>query len=113
MRVTNEFMSISSDPENVLAAMADLAALQTKLQTLRGLAARLEQNRVAVSVAVELLHRRVLDGRTAAGAGLAAAGAEGVEAAGAGLQQTQEQHGALARQARQQQVKARVCHNNT
>lgn len=85
--------------------MADLAALQAKLETLGRLAARLEQHRVAVGGAVELLHGRLLDGRAAAGAGVAAAGAaEGVEAGGAGLQQTQEQHGALARQARQQQV---------
>ncbi len=84
--------------------MADLAALQTKLETLGWLAAGLEQHRVAVGVAVELLHGRLLDGRTAAGAGVAAGGAEDVEAGGAGLQQTQEQHGALARQARQQQV---------
>ena len=84
--------------------MADLAALQTKLETLGRLAASLEQHRVAVGVAVELLHGRVLYGRTAAGAGVAAAGAKGVKAGGAGLQQTQEQHGDLARQARQQQV---------
>lgn len=84
--------------------MADLAALQTKFKTLGWLAARLEQHRVAVGVAVELLHRHFLYGRTAAGAGVAAGGAEGVEAGGTGLQQTQEQHGALARQARQQQV---------
>ena len=88
----------------LLAAMADLAALQAKLQTLDWLAARLHQHRVAVGVAVELLHGRLLDGRTAAGANVAAAGAEGVEAGRTGLQQTQEQHGALARQARQQQV---------
>lgn len=84
--------------------MADLAALQTKLEALGGLAARVEQHRVAVGVAAELLHRRLLHGWTAAGAGLAAGGAEGVEAGGTGLQQTQEQHGALARQARQQQL---------
>lgn len=84
--------------------MADLAALQTKLKTLGRLAARLKQHRVAVGMAVELLHGRLLYGRAAAGAGVAATGAEGVEAGGARLQQTQEQHGALAPQARQQQV---------
>lgn len=84
--------------------MADLAALQTKLKTLSWLTTRLKQHRVAVGMAVELLHRRVLDGRTAAAARMAAGGAEGVEARGTGLQQTQEQHGALARQARQQQL---------
>lgn len=84
--------------------MADLTALQTKLQTFSRLAAGPEQHRVAVSMAVELLHGRLLDGRTAAGAGVAAGGAEGVEAGGTGLQQTQEQHRALARQARQQQL---------
>lgn len=88
--------------------MADLAALQTKLETLGWLAARLEQHRVAVGVAVELLHGRLLDGRAAAGAGVAAGRAEGVEAGGAGLQQAQEQHGALARQARQQQLETGV-----
>lgn len=72
--------------------MADLAALQTKLETLGRLAAGLEKDRVAVCVAVELLHRRLLDGRTTAGAGVAAGGAEGVEAGGADLQETQEQH---------------------
>lgn len=56
----------------LLAAMADLAAVQTKLETLGRLAAGLEQHRVAVGVAVELLHGRLLDGRTAAGAGVAA-----------------------------------------
>lgn len=76
--------------------MADLAALQAKLKALGWFAARLEQHRVAVGVAVELLHGRLLDGRAAAGAGLAAGGAEGVEAGGGGLQQAQEQHGALA-----------------
>lgn len=80
----------------LLAAMADVRALQTKLQTLGWLAAGFEQHRVAVGVAVELLHRGLLDGGTAAGAGMAAGGAEGVEAGGTGLQQTQEQHGALA-----------------
>lgn len=95
-------------PGCLLAAMADVAALQAKLEALGWLAARLEQHRVAVGVAVELLHRRLLDGRTAAGAGVAAGGAQGVEAGAAGLQQTQEQHGALARQARQQQLQAGV-----
>lgn len=89
--------------------MADLTALQAELETLGGLAAGLEHDRVAVGVAVELLHRRLLDGRAAAGAGVAAGRAEGMETGGAGLQQTEEQHGALARQARQQQVKTGVC----
>lgn len=89
--------------------MADLAALQTKLKTFSRLTARLEEHRVAVRVAVELLHGCVLDGRTAAGAGVAAGEAEGVEAGGTGLQQTQEQRRALARQARQQQLYTRVC----
>lgn len=75
--------------------MANHAALQTKLKALGCLAAGLEEDRVAVGVAVELLHGRLLNGRAAAGAGVAAAGAEGVQAGGAGLQQTQEQHGAL------------------
>lgn len=88
--------------------MADLAALQTKLEKLGWLAAGLEQVRVAVGVAVELLHGRLLDGRAAAGAGVAAAGAEGGETGGAGLQQTQEQHGALTREARQQQAETGV-----
>ena len=99
-----------------LVAMADLAALDAKLQTLRGLTAGLEHDRVAVGVAVELLFGRLLDGRAALGAGVAAGGAEGVaaggaegvEAGGAGLQQAQEQHGAPAPQARQQQVNAGV-----
>lgn len=84
--------------------MADLTALQTKLQTLCWLTAGLEQHRVAVSVTVQLLHRRVLHGRAAACAGAAAGGAEAVKAGGAGLQQAQEQHGALTEQTRQQQV---------
>lgn len=84
--------------------MADLAALQTKLKTFSRLTARLEEHRVAVRVAVELLHGCVLDG-----AGVAAGEAEGVEAGGTGLQQTQEQRRALARQARQQQLYTRVC----
>lgn len=92
--------------------MADLAALQTELEVLGGLAAGLEQDRVAVGVAVELLHGRLLDGGAAAGAGVAAGRAEGVQAGRAGLQQAQEQHGALARQAGQQQVKAGVCQHN-
>lgn len=89
--------------------MADLAALQTKLKTFSHLTARLEEHRMAVGVAVELLHGCVLDGRIAAGAGVAAGEAEGVEAREAGLQQAQEQHRALARQARQQQLHAGVC----
>lgn len=89
--------------------MANLTALQTKLKTLSRLAAGLEQDRVAVGVAVKLLHGCLLDGRTAAGAGVAAGGAGGVEARGTGLQQTQEQHGALTPEARQQQVKTQVC----
>lgn len=97
----------------VLAAMADLAAFHTELQALGVLAARLEENRVAVSVAVELFQGRVLDGRTAAGAGVAAGGAEVTEAGRAGLQETQEQLGALAVQAGQQQVKPRVCRRHT
>lgn len=89
--------------------MADLTALQTKLETLGGLAAGLEQNGVAVGGAGELLHGGLLNGRTAAGAGAAAGGAEGMEAGGAHLQEPQEQRGAATPQARQQQVKARVC----
>ena len=89
--------------------MAELTALQAELEALGRLAAGLEQVRVAVGVAVELLHGGLLDGRTAAGAGAAAGGAEAVEAGGAGLQQAQEQHGALTRQASQQQVKTGVC----
>ena len=84
--------------------MADVAALQTELEQLGGLAAGLEHHRVAVGVAVQLLYRRLLDGRAAAGAGVAAGGAEGVQAGWAGLQQTQDQHWALARQTRQQQL---------
>lgn len=64
--------SLNFCPENVLAAMADLAALQAKLETLGRLAAGLKQNRVAVCVAVELLHWCLLDGRAAASAGVAA-----------------------------------------
>lgn len=89
--------------------MADLAALQTKLKTFSRLTARLEEHRMAVGVAVELLPGSVLDGRAAADAGVAAGEAEGVEAGDAGLQQTQEQHRALARQACQQQLHAGVC----
>lgn len=88
--------------------MANLAALQTKLEKLGWLAAGLEQDRVAVGVAVEVLYRCLLDGRAAAGAGVAAGGAEGGKAGEAGLQQAQEQHGALTPEARQQQVKTRV-----
>lgn len=47
---------------SVLAAMADLATLQTKLETLGWLAAGLEQYGVAVGVAVELLHGNLLNG---------------------------------------------------
>lgn len=101
--------SLTIHLENVLAAMANLAAIQTKLKTLCGFAAGLKQNRVAVSMAVELLHWRLPDGRAAAGAGAAAGGAEDLNAGGAGLQQTQEQRRALAPQARQQQVETRVC----
>lgn len=89
--------------------MADLTALQTELETLGRLAAGLEQDRVAVGVTVELLHGRLLDGRAAAGAGVAAGGAEHVKEGGAGLQQTQEQSGAPAPQAGQQQPEAGVC----
>lgn len=89
--------------------MADLTAFQTKLEALGWLAAGLEQDRVAVGVAVELLHGCFLDGWTAAGAGVAAGRAEGMKAGRAGLQQTQEQHGALAPQARKQQPKTEVC----
>lgn len=42
--------------------MAYLATLQTKLQALDGLAARAKQHPVAVSVAAELFHRRLLEG---------------------------------------------------
>lgn len=89
--------------------MADLAALQAQLETFGGLAARLKQHRVAVGVAAGLLHRHLLDGRAAVGAGVAAGGAEGVQARGAGLQQAQEHQRALAKQARQQQPQAGVC----
>lgn len=88
--------------------MADLAALQAKLQTLHGLAAGVQQHRLAVDVAGELVPGRVLGGGTAAGARVAAGGAQGVQAGGAGLQESQEEHGALAPQARQQQAQARV-----
>lgn len=98
---------------SVLAAMADFATLQTKLETLGWLAAGLEQDGVAVGVAGELLHGNLLNGWTAAGARVAAGGAEGVKAWWASLQETQEQHGAVAPQARQQQVKARVCKEHT
>lgn len=47
---------------SVLAAMADLATLHTKLKTLGWLAAGLEQDGVAVGVAVELLHGNLLNG---------------------------------------------------
>lgn len=89
--------------------MADVAALQTKLQTLGRLAAGLEQDRVTMGVTVELLQGRLLQGGTAAGASVAAGGAEGVEAGGTRLQQAQEQHGALAGQAGQSQAEAGVC----
>lgn len=46
----------------LLAAMAELTAFQAQLQALGRLAAGLEQDRVAVGVAVELLHGCVLDG---------------------------------------------------
>lgn len=88
--------------------MADLAALQAELQTLCGLAAGLEQDRVAVGVTVQLFHRGVLHGREAAVAHLAAARAQAAEARGAGLQQAQEQHRALTGQTGQQQLKTRV-----
>lgn len=84
--------------------MADLAALQTKLQALNGLTARPEQHPVAVGVAAELLHRRLLQGRAAHGAGVAAGGAESMEAGGAGLPQPQEEHRALTGETRQQQL---------
>ncbi|TKS73718.1 Ankyrin repeat domain-containing protein 7 [Collichthys lucidus] len=61
------------------AAMANLAAIDAKLETLGRLAARLEQHRVAVGVAVQIFHRRLLDGRTAAGAGVAARRAKGAD----------------------------------
>lgn len=93
----------------LLAAVADLAALQAKLQTLHGLAAGVQQHRLAVHVAGELVPGRLLGGRAAAGAGVAAGGAQGVQAGGAGLQESQEEHGALAPQARQQQPQTRVC----
>lgn len=92
-----------------LAAVADLTAVQTELETLSRFAAGLEDHRVAVGGAAELLAGRVLDGRAAAGAGVAAGGTEALKAAGAGLQQTQEHHGELTPQARQQQPKAGVC----
>jgi len=88
--------------------MADLAALQTKLEALGWLAAGLEQHRVTVCVAVELLHRGLLDSRAAAGADVAAGGAEPLKAGEAGLQQTHEEHGTLTPQARQQHVETRV-----
>lgn len=80
--------------------MTYLATLQTKLQALHGLAARAKQHPVEVSVAAELFHGRLLEGRAAPAAGQAARGAESVEAGGAGLQQAQEEHGALTGQAR-------------
>lgn len=91
--------------------MADLAAVQTKLETFDGLTARLEQHRVAMGVAVEFLQGRLLDGWTAAavGAGMAAGGAEEVQAWRTGLQQTQEKQRAVAWQASQQQLQTRVC----
>lgn len=75
-----------------LAVVADLRALQAELKTLCGLAARLEQHRVAVGVAVELLHGSLLEGGAAAGTAVAAGGAEGVEAGEAGLQQAQNEY---------------------
>lgn len=80
--------------------MADLATLQTKLQAFNGFTARPEQHPVAVGVAAELLHRCLLEGRAAPNAGTAAGGAEGMEAGGAGLQQTQKEHGTLTGEAR-------------
>lgn len=80
--------------------MADLATLQTKLQAFDGLTARPKQHPVAVSVAAELFHRRLLDGCAAPAQGVAAGGAESMEAGGAGLQQAQEEHRALTGQAR-------------
>lgn len=80
--------------------MADLATLQTKLQAFNGLTARPKQHPVAVSVAAELFHRRLLDSWAAPTAGIAARGAESMEAGGAGLHQTQEEHRALTGQAR-------------
>lgn len=47
---------------SVLAAMADFATLQTKLETLGWLAAGLEQDGVAVGVAGELLYGNLLNG---------------------------------------------------
>lgn len=42
--------------------MADLAAVKTKFETFDGLAARLEQHRVAMGVAAELLQGSLLHG---------------------------------------------------
>lgn len=92
--------------------MKYLAAIQTKLETLGGLAARFQQHRVALAAAAELLHWHILDVRAAAGTGpataAAAGGAEALKAAGAGFQQTKEQHGALTPQACQQQLETRA-----
>ena len=86
--------------------VADLRTLQTELQALRRLAAGLKEDGVAVGVAVELLHGGLLEGGAAAGAAAAAGGAEGVEAGGAGLQQAQDNHRALAGQAGHHQGQA-------
>lgn len=93
--------------------MTNLTALQTKLKALCRLTAGLEQDRVAVGMAVELLHGCFLDGQTAAGAGAATGGAGRVEARGASLQQTHEQHRALTPEARQQKVKTQVCEHHS
>ena len=84
--------------------MADEAAVQAELQALGGLAAGLEHHGVAVGVAAERLGRRVTRLGAALGAAVAAAGAEVVQAGGARLQKTQQHHGALAREAGQQQA---------
>lgn len=60
--LTTRGRSISLFLKLLLTAMADLAALQTKLQAFNGLTARPEQHPVAVGVAAELLHRRLLQG---------------------------------------------------
>lgn len=102
------FSQFFLSPCRPLVAVANPAALHTKLQTLCRLAAGLEEDRVAVGVAGELLHGRPGQRAAAAGAGAAAAGAEAEPARRAGLQQGQQQHGALAGEAGQQQVSARV-----
>lgn len=89
--------------------MTDLTAVQAELQKLCGFTTRLKQHRVAVGGAAELLRGGVLDGRAAGGAGVAAGGAEALEAAGGGLQNTQEHRREPAPQTRQQQLKAGVC----